>query len=112
MESSKSPNKAIIGIIVIALIAVAATAVIVMGQNSNQSSSSSTVSEATTSPSTSTSAESSSTASASDTYKDGTYSATGRYQTPGGSESIGVTVTLANGITDASVTQNATGPWW
>lgn len=30
-------------------------------------------------------------------YADGTYSATGSYQTPGGEESIGVTVTLESG---------------
>lgn len=30
-------------------------------------------------------------------YTDGTYSATGSYQTPGGEESIGVTVTLESG---------------
>lgn len=34
-------------------------------------------------------------------YADGTYSATGSYQTPGGEESIGVTITLeANSVTD------------
>lgn len=32
-----------------------------------------------------------------DSYADGTYSATGSYQTPGGEESIGVTVTLEAG---------------
>ena len=30
-------------------------------------------------------------------YADGTYSATGSYQTPGGEEEIGVTITLASG---------------
>lgn len=35
------------------------------------------------------------------TYADGTYSAVGSYQTPGGDESIGVTVTLESGsVTD------------
>jgi uncharacterized protein with FMN-binding domain len=38
-------------------------------------------------------------------YKDGTYSATGSYLSPGGNEKIGVTVTLTNDvITSASVT--------
>lgn len=31
-------------------------------------------------------------------YADGTFSATGSYQTPGGEESIGVTVTLESGV--------------
>jgi uncharacterized protein with FMN-binding domain len=39
------------------------------------------------------------------TYKDGTYTATGSYMSPGGPDKIGVTVTLANNIvTDVSVT--------
>jgi uncharacterized protein with FMN-binding domain len=39
------------------------------------------------------------------TYKDGTYSATGSYQSPGGDEKIGVTVTLKDDvITSTSVT--------
>lgn len=38
-------------------------------------------------------------------YKDGTYTATGSYMSPGGSDQIAVTVTLKNDIiTDASVT--------
>lgn len=43
------------------------------------------------------------------TYKDGTYTEKGRYASPGGGESIDVTVTIAsNIITSASVTGNAT----
>ena len=39
------------------------------------------------------------------TYKNGTYSATGSYLSPGGNESIGVTVTLTNDVvTSARVT--------
>lgn len=42
-------------------------------------------------------------------YKDGTYSDMGRYASPGGGESIDVTVTIANNIiASASVTGNAT----
>jgi uncharacterized protein with FMN-binding domain len=38
-------------------------------------------------------------------YKDGTYTATGSYQSPGGPDHIGVTVTLKNDIiTSASIT--------
>ncbi len=38
-------------------------------------------------------------------YKDGTYSATGSYMSPGGADQIAVTLTLANDIvTDVSVT--------
>ena len=57
-----------------------------------------TSSAATTSTSTST------TTVASSPYKDGTYTATGSYMSPGGADKIGVTLTIKNGVvTDASV---------
>lgn len=44
----------------------------------------------------------------SSTYKDGTYTAEGQYQTPAGSERIGVTITLQNSIvTDLKMTHYA-----
>ncbi len=44
-------------------------------------------------------------------YKDGTYTATGHYSSPGGAETIGVSLTLKDGvITDATVTPEATRP--
>lgn len=43
------------------------------------------------------------------TYKDGTYSATGMYQSPAGKEEIGISITLQNGvITDTTFTPKAT----
>ncbi len=43
------------------------------------------------------------------TYKDGTYSAAGTYQSPAGKEEVGVSLTLQNGIiTDAIFTPKAT----
>jgi uncharacterized protein with FMN-binding domain len=61
---------------------------------------------ATSTPATASSGTASaSTGTPSSTYKDGTYSATGSYISPGGNEKIGVTVTLKNDvITAASVT--------
>ncbi len=45
------------------------------------------------------------------TYKDGTYTATGNYVSPGGAEELGVQVTLKDGIiTDAEVDSKATRP--
>lgn len=106
MESSNSPNKVVIGIVVVALIAIAATAVIVLGANNPSQDTTTTTTTSTSpgvSPTASTSATSSSTA-----FKDGTYTADGPYQTPGGRESIGVSVTLSGGvITGASVEQKA-----
>lgn len=102
MESS--PNKAIIGIIVIVLLVAAATAVIILNAN-NESATPVSESSPSSSPSVSPSTASTSETTTSD-FKDGTYTADGSYQTPGGRESIGVTVTLSNGvITDASVEQ-------
>lgn len=44
-------------------------------------------------------------------YTDGTYSATGSYQTPGGEESIGVTVTLESGsVTDVQAEPMPSNP--
>ncbi len=101
MESSDRQNKAIIGIIVVALLVAATTAVIVWGTGKSE--------EDTSTTATSVSPSISASVSASTEFKDGIYSATGSYQTPGGTESIGVKVTLSSGtITDASVTQNAT----
>lgn len=98
MESS---NKAIIGIIIVTLLTIAATAVI-MNSGKESSSDSPVASSSSVSSNETTSVSSAS-------FKDGTYSATGSYQTPGGRESIDVTVTLSSGtITEANVIQNAT----
>jgi uncharacterized protein with FMN-binding domain len=39
-------------------------------------------------------------------FKDGTYKATGDYESPGGSESITISVTLANGVVSSSSAQS------
>lgn len=42
-------------------------------------------------------------------YKDGTYTANGSYQSPGGTESVGVSITLTDGVvTASSVEEGAT----
>ena len=108
MDAPKSPNKAIIASVVIVLLVVAATGIVAL--NSNKSGQVAQNDTAVTSQaSTSASGTNNATAS-SGNYKDGTYTATGSYTTPGGGESIGVSLTIANGeITDASVTQHASG---
>lgn len=63
-----------------------------------------TTSASPTAPSTPTST----TAPSASAYKDGTYSAVGSYNSPGGSDDLNVSVTLADGIiTDATVTSGA-----
>lgn len=92
-DTPKQPNKAIIAIIVIVLLAVATAAVVMLTGKKETPATSSTD---TTSQQTTGSASTSSTTGGS--YKDGSYSAAGSYQTPGGSEKITVKVTLANGV--------------
>ncbi len=96
-EQSKSSTKAIVGLIVVVLLVIAATTAVVMMNNDGSkkpvASTSSTASAATTS--------NSSTASS---FKDGTYDATGVYNSPGGEESIDVKLTLKdNTVSDVSV---------
>lgn len=103
MESSKKLSPAIVAIIVVVLIGLGTAAVIALNNK-----------EATT-PSTSQSAETPSTsqptgpsATSNSQYKDGTYTATGSYLTPGGEESIDLQVTLAgNTVQSIELTQNA-----
>lgn len=111
MESSNtSPNKAIIGIIVVALIAIAATAVIIATSKKDDTANTSDNNTTQTADTSDTTDSANSATDSSSTFKDGTYTATGGYQTPGGQESIDLTVTLSgNTITDAKVVQNASG---
>lgn len=96
-------HPAIATIIVIVLVGIVASVVIaVQGNetpettNTTQSSQESTSNETTESTDTS-------------TYADGIYTATGSYISPGGRESIDLTVTIQGGvITGAQLTQNAT----
>ncbi|MFW0795770.1 calcium-binding protein [Gordonia sp. CPCC 205515] len=46
-------------------------------------------------------ADTSAASAAAGTYKNGTYSATGHYVSPGGPQQVGVTVTLSNGVIDS-----------
>lgn len=111
-ESSGPNKKAIIGIIVIVLLVIAATGAVIASNGNNKAAVSDTVTTASTSPRTSTSpavdtpATSTTTSSS---FKDGSYTATGTYDSPGGPQSIDVKVTLAGGVvTDSSVTQHPT----
>jgi uncharacterized protein with FMN-binding domain len=79
----------IIGLVVVALLAVGATGGVIWFTRSGSVQQTETAldSPSTTAP-----------------YKDGTYTATGDYRSPGGNEKIGVTLTLAdNTITDVSI---------
>ncbi len=99
MDSPKKISPAIIALIVVVLIGIVATVTIVLNNNSNST---------PTTETTGTNSAPSQSSSTKGTYKDGTYSAKGPYSTPGGRESIELTVTLANNIiTSTSLKNNA-----
>ncbi len=105
-------NKKVI-VSVVAVVAVAAAAIGIAASNKKAptpvTSVTSTGSGQTTTTTSDTTATSTTTTPVADknnvAYKDGTYTATGSYQSPGGPDKVGVTVTLKNDIiTSASVT--------
>lgn len=106
MEPARKLHPGITALIVIVLVGIAATAVIVIHNNNSSKTSDATN---TTSTATTQQAQTAADNSTSTTYKDGTYNATGSYVSPGGRESIELTVTLKNGvITDTSLVADAT----
>ncbi len=113
--SKKRINPAVISIIVIVLIAIAAGAVYA-ANNSSKSTSDATSETPMQTQSTNTSSSTDTTTSttpatdttSSHTYTDGSYTATGSYTTPGGTESITITVTLSgNSVSDVSAKGSA-----
>lgn len=97
-------------------LATAATAGVLAGCGGGSDDGATTAADATTTAASTAAAAASgadaTTASASTSaYKDGTYDAEGSYQSPGGTESIGVSLTLADGaVTAVTVTPKATDP--
>ena len=108
----QSQNKALIAVVVIVLLAAAATAAIVLTNNNSSTNTSTTSETASDLPTNAPASESNGESTpANATFTNGTYSSTGSYQTPGGTETIGVKVTLTDGVvTDAQITkQGMTG---
>lgn len=102
MDQSGSGNKVVIGLVVVALLAIVATAVVVVSQNED------TVLDGGDGSSVVSSDSSSDQSDPNANFEDGSYTARGSYITPGGRESIDLTVTLSDGvITDAAIEQNA-----
>jgi len=104
MQETK-PNKALVAVIVVVLLAAAAAGVVYVLNKDKETSDTSSDQTPTTSTSTN---ETPTTGSSTGTYKDGTYSATGSYVSPGGNESIDVTLAITDGkVTTASATTHA-----
>ena len=102
----KSLNK---GIIAIALVVIVAVAIVGYEATKPKDNEVQTIaSEATNTPK---KTEETPTEEPASTYRNGTYNVTGNYTSPGGPESIDVTVTLENDIvTEVDVVSNATRP--
>ena len=107
MQPAKKIHPGITALIVIVLVGIVASAIIVINsQSSNDTTTDTTMTEQVTPSATDAATSSSSSVSS---YKDGTYNATGSYSSPGGRESIELTVTIANGvIASTSLVENAT----
>ncbi|MES2630509.1 MAG: hypothetical protein V4611_00965 [Patescibacteria group bacterium] len=102
MQPARKLNPAIATLIVIVLVGIVATVVVVANQK-NETAVTETVQTEDTQAETQTPATTEEAG-----YKDGTYTETGSYFSPGGNESIEVSVTIANDvITDATVTSKA-----
>lgn len=100
---SQQTKKGIIGLIVIALIAIAATVAVVALNNQSDETSESTETTTTAPPRSSGSSteDQGLDDEATTAYIDGTYGATGSYRSPGGTEEIGVALTIADDIVTA-----------
>lgn len=100
MDSNKKPSPLVVALIVIVLVGIGTAAVVVTNKSNENQATQQVQSETQNSGAL--------TNDASAKYKDGTYTKVGRYISPGGAESIDVTVTIANEvITEASVEGNA-----
>ena len=102
MEPAKKLHPAITAIIIIVLVGIAATAVIIINQPKD------TKTDTTSTTTTSDVPAETTDASTTSSYKDGTYTATGSYSSPGGRESIDLVVVIKGGvITETSMVTNA-----
>lgn len=97
MNPERKKNPAIVAIIVIVLLALAGGAVYVATRPSETTTTENTTQNET--GNSSTPAESSEVAG---DYKNGTYEASGSYSTPGGRESVDLTVTITDGVITAT----------
>jgi uncharacterized protein with FMN-binding domain len=110
MNESSGPNKALVAIIVVVLVGLVAGGAYLLTKPSDDQDNmtSSQTSDQTTANSPSTK----DTPAATDgTYTDGTYEATGSYNSPGGRESVKVSLTIANNkVMNSTVTSEAKNP--
>ncbi|HEY4160688.1 MAG TPA: hypothetical protein VGM08_01370 [Candidatus Saccharimonadales bacterium] len=111
-EPDKDHRKAVITFLAFVIIAVIVVATVVASpKKQDASTSASTGSGAGTAPSSATGSSAESGTATDASFKDGSYTATGSYESPGGNQRITVQVTLKSGvITDTSATSGAQDP--
>lgn len=121
-QQGNKNQKAIAAAMVVLAVIIIAVVVTVMNKKSAPSdqatnttvNTTTTADKSTTGPPTDTStatSDNTNTSSSNSTYKDGTYSATGSYQSPGGGEKITVSITLKDDtVTASTVSQKANNP--
>ena len=111
MNDTTGPNKAIVGIIIVALIAIIAGGGYIVSRSSDdQAKTTEQSNSASKDTASDTNVEENQVATAG-TYNNGTYEATGSYNSPGGRESIKVALTIADGkVSDSTVTSEAKNP--
>lgn len=103
MQETKSPNKAVVALIVVTLLAAVAAGSLYVYNSRNEVSSLAQSTNSVASPTAASNSQTTSTATTS-SYKNGTYTATGNYSTPESSESIDLTVTIVDStITNVSI---------
>jgi hypothetical protein len=106
MEETKDHRKAIITFLAVVIIAVVVVGAVA---TSSKKKAATDTSSSAASPTTSSTSNSASAASSSSTYKNGTYVATGSYESPGGEENITVHVTLQNGVVTSTSADSGAG---
>jgi uncharacterized protein with FMN-binding domain len=105
MDKPTKLHPAVAALIVIVLLGAGTAGIMALGDNKNESSTTSPSGQSVTDT---TQPDYAASTASSTELKDGTYNADGSYRTPGGSESIGVTITLQNGtIQDVALKQQA-----
>lgn len=114
MNDTTGPNKALVGIIVVALIAIIAGGGYIVSQSSDDQANSTKTEQSANDSTDEVATESnneSNQAATTGSYKNGTYEATGSYNSPGGRESIKVSLTITDGkVSDSTVTSEAKNP--
>lgn len=112
MDNKNTATKAVIGITIVVVIALLGVVGAKFSQGDDEQISKNadnTLNETTSSATAQTNANSTiNQSSNTDTYKDGTYAKTVNYQSPGGIESISVTITVSGGtVSNATISQEA-----